>query len=31
MPKDTKTLDNNKARTCESLWALRIKKVVPTF
>ena len=25
MPKDTKTLGNNKARACE-VWALRIKK-----
>ncbi len=30
MPKDTKTLGNNKARACESLGFVH-KKVVPAF
>ena len=31
MPKDTKTLGNNKAWACESLGFVHKKKVVPAF
>ncbi len=31
MPKDTKTLGNNKARACESLGFAHKKEVVPAF